>query len=220
MVDVLPDVGPRADGRQDGHRAAGAPVRRARAAGRASTCAFTLSGYVDGLLARRVEPPAHACVGRGDQAPRLATRPRPTDLRRARLADASTSALGVSRVVWGRLDEFQPTDVVNPIDLTRFLLEGRSEARLPVAWCAAACSCRARRRSRRSSCRSFRASRFDQLDEETSPFNLARRRDRRSPRREPDVGAGAACRAAPGSRRRWRGSTGGVGRIAASDLSG
>ena len=39
---------------------------------------------------------------------------------------------GAARLVWGRLDEFQPTDVVNPIDLSRFLMEGRSEARLPV----------------------------------------------------------------------------------------
>ena len=40
--------------------------------------------------------------------------------------------VGAARLVWGRLDEFQPTDVVNPIDLSRFLMEGRSEARLSV----------------------------------------------------------------------------------------
>ena len=40
---------------------------------------------------------------------------------------------GYARVVWGRLDEVQPTDVVNPLDVSRFFFEGRSEARLPVA---------------------------------------------------------------------------------------
>ena len=39
---------------------------------------------------------------------------------------------GIGRLSWGRLDEVQPTDVINPIDVARFLLEGRSEARLPV----------------------------------------------------------------------------------------
>ena len=34
--------------------------------------------------------------------------------------------------MWGRLDELQPTDVVNPLDVSRFFFEGRSEARLAV----------------------------------------------------------------------------------------
>jgi hypothetical protein len=80
---------------------------------------------------------------------------------------------GASRIVWGRLDELQPTDVVNPLDLTRFLLEGRSEARLPVGLV------RARAFLPRSTTLEalvvpvFRPGRFDQLDEPTSPFNLA-----------------------------------------------
>jgi len=40
--------------------------------------------------------------------------------------------LGYSTVVWGLLEEIQPTDVINPLDLSRFILEGRAEARLPV----------------------------------------------------------------------------------------
>ena len=36
--------------------------------------------------------------------------------------------------MWGRLDEVQPTDVINPIDAARFLLDGRSAARLGVAF--------------------------------------------------------------------------------------
>lgn len=90
---------------------------------------------------------------------------------------------GMSRVVWGRLDEFQPTDVVNPIDLSRFVLEGRGEARLPVALL------RGRAFLPRSTTLEgivvpmFRAGRFDQLEEDTSPFLLAPPgvRERREP---------------------------------------
>ena len=39
---------------------------------------------------------------------------------------------GYGRLVWGRLDEIQPSDVINPLDTARFLLDGRSAARLPV----------------------------------------------------------------------------------------
>jgi hypothetical protein len=80
--------------------------------------------------------------------------------------------VGFSRVVWGRLDEFLPTDVVNPQDLTRFFLEGRSEGRMPVGM--------VRTRWLPSEDFSveaiyvpfFRAARFDQLDEESAPFNI------------------------------------------------
>jgi hypothetical protein len=89
---------------------------------------------------------------------------------------------GTFRVAWGRLDEFQPTDVVNPLDLSRFLLEGRSEARLPVALL------RARAFLASSTLEGllapvFRRGEFDQLDEETSPFRLSPQglRDRREP---------------------------------------
>lgn len=90
---------------------------------------------------------------------------------------------GMSRVVWGRLDEFLPTDVVNPIDLSRFLLEGRSEARLPVAML------RGRAFLPRGSVveglvlPAFRPGRFDQLDEDTSAFRLspAGRHERHEP---------------------------------------
>lgn len=79
---------------------------------------------------------------------------------------------GALRIIWGRLDEFQPTDVVNPIDLTKFLLEGRSEARLSTG------VVRGRLFLPRSSTLEavvvpfFTAGRFDQLDEDTSPFNV------------------------------------------------
>jgi hypothetical protein len=80
--------------------------------------------------------------------------------------------VGLSRVVWGRLDEFLPTDVVNPQDLTRFFFEGRSEGRMPVGML--------RTRWFPSDVFSleaiyvpfFRAGRFDQLEESSAPFNI------------------------------------------------
>jgi hypothetical protein len=90
---------------------------------------------------------------------------------------------GSARVVWGRLDEFQPTDVVNPIDLSRFLLEGRSEARLPVAMVRGRIFLPRAATIEGILVPVFRAGRFDQLDEETSPFQLVPpgRRERRQP---------------------------------------
>lgn len=80
---------------------------------------------------------------------------------------------GFGRLAWGRLDEVQPSDVINPIDAARFFLDGRSEARLPVGF--------ARVRLFPSSSVTmegvvvpfFRRSTFDSLDEKSSPFNLA-----------------------------------------------
>jgi hypothetical protein len=79
---------------------------------------------------------------------------------------------GASRVVWGRLDEFQPTDVVNPIDLSRFLLEGRSEARLSVGLVRSRVFLPWSSTLEAILVPVFRAGAFDQLDEETSPFNV------------------------------------------------
>jgi hypothetical protein len=85
---------------------------------------------------------------------------------------------GMSRIVWGRLDEFQPTDVVNPLDLSKFLLEGRSEARLPVALVRGRLFLPASSALEAIVVPFFRSARFDQLDEATSPFFLAPRGDR------------------------------------------
>jgi hypothetical protein len=78
---------------------------------------------------------------------------------------------GYGRLVWGRLDEIAPTDVINPLDATKFLLEGRTEARLAVPFV------RGRVGSERVAIEGvivpfFRRGRFDRLDETTSPFNL------------------------------------------------
>jgi hypothetical protein len=80
--------------------------------------------------------------------------------------------VGFSRIVWGRLDELQPTDVVNPLDLTRFFLEGRSEARLPVVVARVRINLPRETTLDTLVVPVFRAGTFDELDEPTSPFNL------------------------------------------------
>jgi hypothetical protein len=79
---------------------------------------------------------------------------------------------GVGRLVWGRLDEISPGDVVNPIDATRFLLEGRSEARLPVTFVRARVFPSEHVVVEGVVVPVFARGRFDELDEGTSPFNL------------------------------------------------
>jgi hypothetical protein len=79
---------------------------------------------------------------------------------------------GATRVVWGRLDEIQPTDVVNPIDLTKFLLEGRSEARMAVGVVRARYFLLGSSAIEAVVVPVFRAGRFDQMDDRTSSFNV------------------------------------------------
>lgn len=79
---------------------------------------------------------------------------------------------GVGRIVWGRLDEVQPSDVINPIDTARYFMEGRSEARLPVGFVRARWFVTPSVTLEGVAVPFFRRSRFDSLDEPTSPFNL------------------------------------------------
>jgi hypothetical protein len=79
---------------------------------------------------------------------------------------------GYGRLVWGRLDELSPSDVINPLDAAKFFFEGRSEARLAVPFV----------RARLLPSESFTVEailnprfvrgKFDLLDEDSSPFNL------------------------------------------------
>jgi hypothetical protein len=79
---------------------------------------------------------------------------------------------GLARVVWGRLDEIQPTDVVNPLDVSRFFFDGRSDARLPVALIRGKLFFNEDTALEAIYTPVFRRGRFDQLDEPSSPFNL------------------------------------------------
>ena len=116
---------------------------------------FALSGFAEGLAGR-----SEAAIARVHEAT--------TSIRLGRF----DLYAGYGRVVWGRLDELQPTDVINPLDISKFFFEGRSEARLPVGLI--------RGRWHFTDAVSvegvyvpfFRRGRFDQLDEPTSPFNI------------------------------------------------
>ena len=129
---------------------------------------LTASGFVEGLLAHRGgawSADAHRA------SRRICGRHRRTTKRGSMLSARVSGAA----CVWGRLDELQPTDVINPLDVSRFFFEGRSEARLPVPSCEAAYYRRRQvSRSKASTCRSSVAGRFDQLDERSSPFNSSR----------------------------------------------
>jgi hypothetical protein len=121
---------------------------------------LTLSGFAEGLAADRLTRETTGIVRVQDA--NIEVRGAKADL-----------LAGYARVTWGKLDEIQPTDVINPIDVSRFFFEGRSEARLPVLL--------VRGRVHPSESMSiegvyvpgFRPGRFDRLDEATSPFNIA-----------------------------------------------
>lgn len=121
---------------------------------------ITASAFVEGLVAKRKTTRTDTIV-RVQEAS--------VDFRGDRLDVFA----GFGTVAWGRLDELQPTDVINPLDVSRFFFEGRSAARLPVGL--------ARVRWHFSEGASvegvyvpfFRRGRYDQLDERTSPFNIA-----------------------------------------------
>lgn len=80
--------------------------------------------------------------------------------------------LGYGRVIWGRLDEIQPSDVINPLDASRFLFDGRSEARLPVAFARGRWFVRDGVTIEGVFAPIFRRGQFDELEESSSPFNL------------------------------------------------
>lgn len=81
---------------------------------------------------------------------------------------------GVGRLPWGRLDEIAPSDVVNPLDTAKFLLEGRTEARRPIAFLRGRVFASEALRVEAIVVPWFRRATFDALDEPTSPFNLLR----------------------------------------------
>lgn len=120
---------------------------------------LTASGFVEGLLADRGGKVTDAVVE--PQELTIAFRSKRLDL-----------LAGLGRVVWGRLDELQPTDVVNPIEVSRFFFEGRSEARLPVPLLRATVYAGDSASVEAVYVPFFRRGRFDRLAEDSSPFNL------------------------------------------------
>jgi hypothetical protein len=88
-----------------------------------------------------------------------------------RLKDVEVRA-GYGRLVWGRLDEVMPSDVINPIDTARFFLDGRAEARLPIPFVRTRVFLPSEASIEAVVSLPGRRGRFDSLDEPTSPFNL------------------------------------------------
>jgi hypothetical protein len=164
MFDALPDLQPQSGNQQVSELRV--RVFAERGVDWGEHVRLQAAGYVDALLADR--------SALGESGATTDALVRPTELYADVAATRFDLRAGMSRVVWGRLDEFQPTDVVNPIDLTRFLLDGRSEARLPVALVRGRVFVTSSSTLEVVAVPAFRASRFDQLDEPSSPFNLAR----------------------------------------------
>src|SRR5207247_9003078 len=75
---------------------------------------------------------------------------------------------GFTRAVWGRLDEIQPSDVVNPLDLSNFFFESREAARMPVGLVRARVHLSDSTAIELVAVPRFRKGRFDRLDEPTS----------------------------------------------------
>jgi hypothetical protein len=118
------------------------------------------SGFVEGLLADRGGRVTDAIA-------------EPQELTAEFHAARFDVMAGFGRIVWGRLDELQPTDVINPVDISRFFFEGRSEARLAVPLVRGRIFAGDKASLEGVYVPLFRRGRFDRLDEETSPFNIA-----------------------------------------------
>jgi hypothetical protein len=120
---------------------------------------LTASGFAEGLLADRGGRVTDAIA-------------EPQELSIAFHAKRFDVSAGLERVVWGRLDEIQPTDVINPIDVSRFFFEGRSEARMAVPLVQAKVYAGDKASIEGIYVPFFRRGRFDRLAERSSPFNL------------------------------------------------
>lgn len=121
---------------------------------------FDVAGFLEGLVAAG-DGTTRDAVAEVDEAS--------IQLRFSRL----DLRAGFSRAVWGRLDELQPSDVVNPLDLSKFFFESREAARMPVALVRARVPLNESTTVELIAVPRFRAGRFDRLDELTSPFNVS-----------------------------------------------
>lgn len=121
---------------------------------------FEVAGFAEGLLARGLDD-HRAGVAEFDEASVQITVSR-LDL-----------FAGFTRAVWGRLDEIQPSDVINPLDLSKFFSESREAARMPVGLLRVRVHLTGSATIDLVVVPRFRKGRFDRLDEPTSPFNPA-----------------------------------------------
>jgi hypothetical protein len=126
------------------------------------TVRLVASGFAEGLVADRDGSTSDAIA-------------EPHDLQIEFHTTRVSLLAGNARVVWGRLDELQPTDVVNPLDISRFFFEGRSEARLALPLVQAKLFAGEKATLEGVYVPWFRRGRFDRLDEPTSPFDVSPR---------------------------------------------
>ncbi len=117
-----------------------------------------LGGFAEGLLARS-DGTIKAAIVEVDRASVEFTSSR-VDL-----------LVGYTRSVWGRLDETQPSDVVNPLDLSKFFFDSREAARMSVGLARARFHLPKSATLELIAVPRFRKGRFDRLGERTSPFN-------------------------------------------------
>jgi hypothetical protein len=198
-VDVLPDIDEAEGTRPVGELRARLFLETDQRIG--DHVRLRLGGWADGLVADRSAVP-------GGSTRDLDALAQPADLFLELTSSRADLRVGASRIAWGRLDEFQPTDVINPLDLTRFVLDGRSEARLPVGLVRGRVFFTPSASLEGVWVPVFRAGAFDQLDEPTSPFNVSA-----AARAGAGVGALPLTRIEP--ERRWESSQGGA-RLAAT----
>lgn len=212
MTDVLPDLSD-ADGRQT----VGEVRTRIFADARQSFgehLQLRAAGFVDGVAGACWPASQPGCGGRDGRG--RAAVARPTDLYAEWRSRHAEVRAGATRVVWGRLDEFQPSDVVNPLDLSRFLLEGRSEARLASAMVRGRVFLPRGWTVEGVAVPWFKRGQFDLTGEGDSPFNL-------SPRLPPCPGGPNLCPSLTTTvsspevgRNGWQGGgrvTGSIGRV-------
>ena len=95
--------------------------------------------------------------------------------------------VGLSNVAWGVLDELSPQDVVSPVDVARWILDGRAEGRLPVPLARLRLFLPASLTVEGLLVPYARRGWYDQLDETHSPF--APPGLETFPRSEPDLSA-------------------------------
>jgi len=122
--------------------------------------AFYLSGRLDGLLSNR-EGDANDITGKIDDAHLNFYFPK------------AEVTLGYSKVFWGKLDQLAPTDIVNPLDISRVFLEAeRKEAKLAVPLFMISPRFGQESRLDLILVPFFEEGIYDEFNEKTSPFNV------------------------------------------------
>jgi len=81
--------------------------------------------------------------------------------------------IGYSKVFWGKLDQLSPTDIVNPLDISKLFLEAeRKEAKLAVPLFMVSPYFGEQNRLDFVLIPFFEEGTYDELNEKTSPFNI------------------------------------------------